>query len=142
MYWGIFEILANPTNFGVIIQALLTYLQILCFMLALNMLRLTIVVSEIRLRRKRFKFVLSPLTINLQMFLLSRFLLLHLLPFDSSFSRSSTLSLRGYIIEYTYIENIIVIFLYCNHHHYYCILPYTYKQKRFANQQIKPPNYS
>ena len=46
------------------------------------------------------------------------------------------------IIECTYIGNIIGILLICNLHHYYCILPYTYIQKRLPNQQIKPPNYS
>ena len=30
------------------------------------------------------------------------------------------------IIECTYIENIVVILLCGNLHHYYCILPYTY----------------
>jgi hypothetical protein len=35
--------------------------------------------------KKKFRFALSPLTINLPMFLLSRFLLLHLLLFDLSF---------------------------------------------------------
>ena len=72
-------------SFGMIIQALLTYLQILSFMLPLNTLRLTIILYEIGLRRKRFRFVLSPLKINLPMFLPSRFLLLRLLLFGSSF---------------------------------------------------------
>jgi len=51
--------------FGVIISALLIYLQILSFMLVLNTLRLTIILYETELRRKRFRFALSPLTINL-----------------------------------------------------------------------------
>jgi len=71
--------------FSMIISALLIYLQILSFMLVLNTLRLTIILYETELRRKRFRFALSPLTINLPMFLLSRFLLLRLLLFDSSF---------------------------------------------------------
>jgi len=54
-------------------------------MLVLNTLRLTIILYETELRRKRFRFALSSLTINLPMFLLSRFLLLCLLLFDSSF---------------------------------------------------------
>jgi hypothetical protein len=67
------------------ILVLLIYLQILSFMLVLNMLRLTIILYETRLRRKRFSFVLSLPRINLQISLLSRFLLFLLLLFDLSF---------------------------------------------------------
>jgi hypothetical protein len=42
-------------------------LWILFFMLAQNMLRLIIILSEIELQRRRFRFILFPLTINLQM---------------------------------------------------------------------------
>jgi hypothetical protein len=45
----------------------------LVFMLAQNMLRLIIILSEIELRRRRFRFVLFPLRINLQMSLLNHF---------------------------------------------------------------------
>ena len=71
--------------FGVIISMLLIYMQILFFILVLNTLRLTIILYETKLRRKRFRLALSPLTINLPMFLLSRFLLLRLLLSDSNF---------------------------------------------------------
>jgi hypothetical protein len=71
--------------FGVIISALFIYLQILSFMLVLYTLMLTIILYETELRRKKFKFTLSSLMINLPMFLLNRFLLLRLLLFDSSF---------------------------------------------------------
>jgi hypothetical protein len=71
--------------FGVIISALFIYLQILSFMLVLYTLMLTIILYETELRRKKFKFTLSSLMINLPMFLLNRFLLLHLLIFDSNF---------------------------------------------------------
>ena len=71
--------------FGVITLVLLIYLRILSFMLILNISRLIIILYAIRLWRKRFRFILSPLRINLQMFLLSRFLLLFLLLFTSSF---------------------------------------------------------
>jgi len=86
IYWEICRfILILLLLFGVIISTLLIYLQILSFMLVLNTLRLTIILYETELRRKRFRFALSSLTINLPMFLLSRFLLLRLLLFDSSF---------------------------------------------------------
>jgi hypothetical protein len=63
-----------------------TYLSTnLVFMLAQNMLRLIIILSKIELRRRRFRFVLFPLRINLLMSLLSHFLLLRLLLFVSSF---------------------------------------------------------
>ena len=127
IYWEICRfILILLLLFGVIISTLLIYLQILSFMLVLNTLRLTIILYETELRRKRFRFALSSLTINLPMFLLSRFLLLRLLLSIQASGRSSTLSLRGHIIECINIENIIVILLCCNLHHYYCILPYTY----------------
>ena len=71
--------------FGVIILVLLIYLQILSFMLILNMLKLIINSYETRFRRKRFRFILCSLKINLQMSLLNPFTLLHLLFFDSSF---------------------------------------------------------
>jgi histone deacetylase 1/2 len=50
-----------------------------------NMLRSIIILSEIELQRRRFRFVLFPPRINLPMSLLSHFLLLHLLLFVSSF---------------------------------------------------------
>ena len=50
-----------------------------------NMLRLIIILYKIGVRRKRFKFILSLLRINLQMSLLSHFLLLLILLFGSSF---------------------------------------------------------
>ena len=70
--------------FSVIISALFIYLQILSFMLILNTLRLTIILYETELQRKRFRFTLSSLMINLSMFLPSLFLLLRLLLFDSN----------------------------------------------------------
>ena len=96
IYWEICRfILILLLLFGVIISTLLIYLQILSFMLVLNTLRLTIILYETELRRKRFRFALSSLTINLPMFLLSRFLLLCLLLFDSSFRSILHLQLEG-----------------------------------------------
>jgi hypothetical protein len=60
-------------------------LRILFFMLAQNMLRSIIILSEIELQRRRFIFILFPPRINLPISSLSHFLLLHLLLFISSF---------------------------------------------------------
>ena len=46
------------------------------------------------------------------------------------------------ILQVYYIGNIVVILLCYNLHHYYCILHYTYIQRRLANQYVKPSNYS
>ena len=71
--------------FGVITLVLLIYLRILSFMLILNISKLIIILYAIRLWRNRFRFILSPLRINLQMFLLSRFLLLFFIAFHFKF---------------------------------------------------------
>jgi hypothetical protein len=125
----------------VIILVPLIYLRILFFMLAQNMLRLIIILSEIQ--RRRFRFILFPLTINLQMSLLSRFLLLHLLPFVSSFGLILPLSLRGHNIEcilyrkyyrhYSSIVFSILTIVYCPTH---------INRKGLAKPKVKPPNYS
>jgi len=125
----------------VIILVPLIYLRILFFMLAQNMLRLIIILSEIQ--RRRFRFILFPLTINLQISLLSRFLLLHLLPFVSSFGLILPLSLRGHNIEcilyrkyyrhYSSIVFSILTIVYCSTH---------INRKGLAKPKVKPPNYS
>jgi hypothetical protein len=106
-------------------------LRILSFMLAQNMLRLIITLSEIELSRRRFRFILFPLGINLPMSSLSHFLLLRLLLFFSSFGLILHPQLEGaYYRMYLYrkycIENIVDILLCGNLHHCYCILPYVY----------------
>jgi len=122
-------------------------LQILSFMLAQNMLRSIIILSDIELPRRKFRFVLFPLGINLLMSSLSHFLLLPLLFFVSSFGLILHPQLEGtYYRMYLYrkycIGNIIYILLCGNLHHCYCILPYTYIWKGLANHLVKPPNYS
>ena len=77
IYWLIYRsLLLLLLYFGVIILVLRIYLWILSFTLILNMSRLITILYDTGLRRKRFKFVLSLLMINLQMSLLSCFLLL------------------------------------------------------------------
>jgi len=76
IYWQISRsLLILLLSFGMIILVLHIYLRILFFMLAQNMLKLIIILYEIGLQRRRFRFVLSPPRINLQMFSLSHFLL-------------------------------------------------------------------
>ena len=101
------------------------------------MLRLTIILYETGLRRKRFRFILSPLTINLQMFLLSRFLLLRLLLFSSSFK----LIFHPQLERAYYIGNIVVILLCCNFITTIVYCPtyiYIYRQGWLTNRSSLP----
>jgi len=90
-----------------------------------------IILYEIELPRRKFRFVLFPLGINLLMSSLSHFLLLPLLFFVSSFGLILHPQLEGaYYRMYLYrkycIGNIVYILLCGNLHHCYSILPYTY----------------
>jgi hypothetical protein len=91
-------------------------------MLAQNMLRSIIILFEIELPRRKFRFILFPLGINLLMSSLSHFLLLPLLLFVSSFRLILHPQLEGaYYRIYLYrkycIGNIVYIILCGNLHH-------------------------
>ena len=103
------------------------------FMLTQNMLRLISIFSKIELRRRRLRFILFPLQINLHMSLLSHFLLLRLLLFISSFGSILRPQLEGaYYRMYTIQKILQSLLQFCILYLNYCILPYTYKQKRIG----------
>ena len=109
--------------FSVIIWMLFICLWILFFMLILNMLRLTIILYEIGLLRRTFRFVLFFLRINLLMFLLSHFLLVLLLLFSSNFGLTLLPQIKR--ADYRKLHNIGYIQL--GKVDNYCTLPYIYK---------------